>query len=327
MDPSLQIAARSKALFEAIGRREKLTRLIYPRRITRHEKLMTWAIAQGAIQQPEACIYPVLAQNLAKAMADDLSSTGLTVDRITALRQQALGLSLVLPVIYRGIRKHDDAWTEHFIQADAQSLENLAHIKQQGALVLTAHTFFHNLLGAVLGLRGCKVDGVAAPLGLGPDWSIMRPILTAINWGSQSHFGGGQYLYTDNPRLLARGLESAKASKHVVVGLLDHGWPEAKTSYNVLGWQFGLQDSLVARWARSNQPIAFASLSPTVCQDKTKLLPRWQLNIQIIKAAEDQQANETILGHYAQRLTEFAMSEPWAWQGLRWAHAFPRSQS
>lgn len=386
----MQTARRSYDFFVRAKRRLLLTRLLFPKLLRRHEKLLTWAIAQGPLVKVEEAYEPEVVRALGAGemslmrLAGSLNPVitpapdsvspataattagcpnpphGLRTDQITALRAQATTMALATATLYPTIPtipripstapQSTNPWLAHFVQIDPDDQAQLQAISQDGALVLTAHTFFHNLLGAVLGQSGAHVIGVAAPIEPTkpakssqpsqpnqssqppPQWAqlhqLTKPVITAINQGSERLFGGGRYAYTDRPRELASALEEAKQQGHCVIALLDHGQRDATTQVNIAGWRFGLQDSLLARWARSNQPVYLALLWPSLqaggADQSVQLTPRFSLSLKLIKSADDQQSAEQMAKTYAALLSEWIVQHPWAWQGLRWANTFER---
>ncbi|MRD55526.1 hypothetical protein GH816_03090 [Betaproteobacteria bacterium LSUCC0115] len=361
----MQTTRRSYDFFKRAKRRLLLTRLLFPRRLRRHEKLLTWAIAQGPLLRVEQAHDPEVLAAIATlgmvgtgetgetggggALNPVITPHGLRTDQITALRAQATTMALATASLYPTIPNsttpshtiasttapRSNPWFEHFLHIDPDQQAQLKAIAQGGALVLTAHTFFHNLLGAFLGQSGAHVIGVAAPIEPTEppvEWTQLRPltkpIISAINHGSERLFGGGRYVYTDRPRELAHAIEDAKQRGHCVIALLDHGHRSADTQVNIAGWRFGLQDSLLARWARSNHPVYLALLWPSLqasaADQSAQLAPRFSLSLQLIKSADDQQSATQIAKTYASLLSEWIIQHPWAWQGLRWANAFER---
>ena len=319
VDPLLASAQRQIKFFRAIQWRGRLLRLMAYGQGPRHEKLMLWAISKAPDYSPEAPYFSQLHQQISLGYRQ--KESGLSIGQIMSLREQAYALSLVMPVIYHELRPDPAAWIARFIDLDNSSREIIHALSREGALVLTAHTFFHNMLGATLGGLGCRVYGIAAPLGIGEDWPIIGPLTTAVNLGSEGLFNGGKYLYIDDSKALIRGLDSARANHGTIIGLLDHGDQTSKHYANILGWKFGIQSSLIRRWADSADPIYFSLLWPKI-GDQGVLIPRWQLKISMLKSTGPTDA-QTMINAYARELEHWVEAFPWAWQGFRWTQSFP----
>jgi len=326
----LDSAKRQRQLFKTLRQRYWFDRLtdLKPTRfgigdpIRRHEMLMRWAIGQGPGLALEASFLDQVHQQM--RLCKPLLDAGIHFEELIVLRQQSHALSLTLPVLYPEIRTLARRWATHFVEISEEHKNQINSLIRGGGLVLTGHSFFHNALGAVLGILGCRVYGVAAPMGEGSDWPVVSPIIKAINNGSEQLFGGGRYLYTNQPKDLIISISKAMGDCSTVVGLLDHGAPQSRSRVDILGWDFGLQYSLIARWANAENPIYFAMLWPVLQQDGLSISPKLQLHIETLKPAGSRVVPKEVLNRYAGQLTQWAGHAPWAWQGFRWTECFQR---
>lgn len=204
--------------------------------------------------------------------------------------------------------RHCDAdWVRGRVSVDRP--EVLAQIVRRGALVLTYHSFHHNTLGIVLGQSGSAVYGVAATEQDNPMTPIIGRYLRIINGDSEARFGGGRYLYTDQPRELIRGVRDALEGGHSVVTLCDNPTPPGPVPpATVMGRQVSVGTGVLAQAQAAGAPVCFALLYPD-------LRGGYRLALEDAGAIEDLHATVQAYFRFLERQLEIA---PWAWQGWAW---------
>jgi lauroyl/myristoyl acyltransferase len=209
--------------------------------------------------------------------------------------------------------KHmDPEWVQKQVKIDKP--EAMQSLRQQGGLVLTYHSHHHNTLGIVLGQSGVCTWGVAATEKASPMAPFTGRFMRIINGDSEVKFGGGRYLFTDEPRNLLRGLKEAFASKHTVVSLCDNPVPQADVAPIVFrGKKFFVGAGVVEMALAQNVPITLALLCPN-------LLGGYELRLQPLPSGL---STHQVLQAYFDFLSECAVQMPWAWQGWHWYSGLP----
>ena len=198
-------------------------------------------------------------------------------------------------------------WVRERVHADHP--EVLQSLRQQGGLVLTYHSHHHNTLGIVLGQSGIPTWGVAATEKASPMAPYTGHYMRIINGQSEAKFGGGHYLFTDEPRQLLRGLREAFASKHAVVSLCDNPMPDTgQPPVHFMGRTFHVGSGVVEQALSQGVPVTLALLYPD-------LLGGYELRL---KALPPQLSVADILQAYFDYLAEMVAQAPWAWQGWHW---------
>lgn len=190
---------------------------------------------------------------------------------------------------------------------------HLARIVDAGGLVLTFHSHHHNTLGSILGLAGCHITGIAASAAGSPLYSAIGDIIDRINSGSAKHFGGGHYLYTDQPRALVQGARRLLQQGRVIVNLCDFpsGALTAPAAM-LLGREIRPPSGVVEIALNLEVPIHVAALFPDrgrLRLHSCELLPSASLDI--------------TLQHYFDFLSNLVHLYPHAWQGWDWFPSLP----
>jgi len=96
-------------------------------------------------------------------------------------------------------------WVQQYVKIEKPDV--MKSLQDQGGLVLSYHSHHHNTLGIVLGQSGVPTWGVAATEKASPMAPYTGRFMRIINGESEARFGGGKYLFTDEPRNLLRGLK------------------------------------------------------------------------------------------------------------------------
>jgi lauroyl/myristoyl acyltransferase len=135
-----------------------------------------------------------------------------------------------------------------------------------------------------------------------------------INGQSEAKFGGGRYLFTDEPRNLLRGLREAFASGHGVVNICDNPAPAGEyPPVHFLGRRFHVGAGVLEMALAQSVPITMAILYPDL---------RGGFELRLKSVPEGQGVHE-VLQEYFDFLAEIVRQHPWAWQGWQWFHALP----
>jgi lauroyl/myristoyl acyltransferase len=212
--------------------------------------------------------------------------------------------------------KHMDAlWVQSNVKVHNPVV--LKHLQQNGGLVLSYHSHHHNTLGIVLGQSGVPTWGVAATEKASPMAPYTGRFMRIINGDSEAKFGGGKYLFTDEPRNLLRGLKEAFTSKHAVVSICDNPVPQGEDAPIVFrGKQFFVGAGVVEMAIAQNVPITLALLCPD-------LRGSYELRLQALPSGL---SSHQVLQAYFDFLSECVAQIPWAWQGWHWYSGLPPAE-
>ena len=175
--------------------------------------------------------------------------------------------------------------------------------------MLSYHSHHHNTLGIVLGQSGVPTWGVAATEKASPMAPYTGRFMRIINGESEAKFGGGKYLFTDEPRNLLRGLKQAFSSQHAVVSICDNPVPQGDDApLGFRGKQFFVGGGVVEMAIAQNVPITLALLCPD-------LRGGYELRLQALPSGL---SSHQVLQAYFDFLSECVAQMPWAWQGWHW---------
>ena len=139
-----------------------------------------------------------------------------------------------------------------------------------------------------------------------------------INGQSEAKFAGGRYLFTDEPRILLRGLKQAFANNDAVISLCDNPIPSGEhPPVQFMGRCFHVGAGVVEQALAHNVPITLALLCPD-------LQGYYRLHLKKLLA---QKTPHEVLQAYFDFLAEVVQQTPWAWQGWHWYSGLPLSAS
>lgn len=193
------------------------------------------------------------------------------------------------------------------LQPDTRA--TLQELVRTGGLVLTFHSFHHNALGVVLGDAGTRVYGIAATEKNSPEAPYTGRYMRLVNGGSEAHFKGGRYLFTDEMKNLVRGVREAFAGHHSVVTLSDNPVPAADgIPVTLLGKRFSVGGGVVALAQEAGVPVYFALLYP-------RAEGGYRLALEAAGPVTD---TAHTLQAYFDFLDRQLRLAPWAWQGWAW---------
>ena len=198
-------------------------------------------------------------------------------------------------------------WVQQYVKIEKPDV--MKSLLDQGGLVLSYHSHHHNTLGIVLGQSGVPTWGVAATEKASPMAPYTGRFMRIINGESEAKFGGGKYLFTDEPRNLLRGLKQAFSSQHAVVSICDNPVPQGDDAPLVFrGKQFFVGAGVVDMALSQNVPITLALLCPD-------LRGSYELRLQALPSGL---SSHQVLQAYFDFLSECVAQMPWAWQGWHW---------
>ena len=198
-------------------------------------------------------------------------------------------------------------WVQQYVKIEKPDV--MQSLQDQGGLVLSYHSHHHNTLGIVLGQSGVPTWGVAATEKASPMAPYTGRFMRIINGESEAKFGGGKYLFTDEPRNLLRGLKQAFSSQHAVVSICDNPVPQGDDAPLVFrGKQFFVGAGVVDMALSQNVPITLALLCPD-------LRGSYELRLQALPSGL---SSHQVLQAYFDFLSECVAQMPWAWQGWHW---------
>ena len=198
-------------------------------------------------------------------------------------------------------------WVQQYVKIEKPDV--MQSLQDQGGLVLSYHSHHHNTLGIVLGQSGVPTWGVAATEKASPMAPYTGRFMRIINGESEAKFGGGKYLFTDEPRNLLRGLKQAFSNQHAVVSICDNPVPQGDDAPLVFrGKQFFVGAGVVDMALSQNVPITLALLCPD-------LRGSYELRLQALPSGL---SSHQVLQAYFDFLSECVAQMPWAWQGLHW---------
>jgi lauroyl/myristoyl acyltransferase len=204
------------------------------------------------------------------------------------------------------------AWARDEVACSERAV--LARIVAEGGLVLTCHSHHHNRLGAWLGLSGTPVWGIAATEknSLWKPWTARWVRL--INDGSQSRFGGGSYLFTDEMRSLLKASRAALNNKQTVVTLADNPSDHpAAVPTAFAGRTLPVATGMIELALEAGAPIWLALIT-------SDLAGRHRVRL---AAAPAGQGAAAVAQAYIAQLQGWLHEAPYAWQGWVWWDDLP----
>jgi hypothetical protein len=204
-------------------------------------------------------------------------------------------------------KRMNPEWVQQYVKIDKPDV--MQSVQAKGGLVLSYHSHHHNTLGIVLGQSGVPTWGVAATEKASPMAPYTGSFMRIINGESEAKFGGGKYLFTDEPRNLLRGLKQAFSSQHAVVSICDNPVPKGDDApLGFQGKQFFVGAGVVEMALSQNVPITLALLCPD-------LRGSYELRLQALPSGL---SSPQVLQAYFDFLSECVAQMPWAWQGWHW---------
>lgn len=191
----------------------------------------------------------------------------------------------------------------------------LAQLREEGGLVFTYHTHHQNIMCCALGFAGCKVFPIAGAPEVSPIFPYVSQWALQINRESAKHFRGGEYLFVNNLRYVARSIRKVLKDKDVVVCLSDFHQPDSS------GWSLPFLSRRISPPAgvmdvaiRLQVPVYIALCAP----ENGQLVLRLQ-RYGIVKSRDE------LVRAYIAFLEQACRQNPVCWQGWDWFNDLPRS--
>ena len=209
-------------------------------------------------------------------------------------------------------------------QVSISNLRCLETLRTEGGLVLTYHFHHQNTLCCVLGLLGVTVWAVANR----PESSQLYPYIghwaSKLNRLSQYHFCGGQYLYTDDLKSIARQVPQIFQNRSALVCLVDVHQPSPRSPVLQL-YKRSIEPpvGVIESARRAKIPIHLVALMP---DRSTIMRPSSQINYELwIEELTNFKDTASILRVYFDRLEQLLSRSPYLWQGWQWLGGLPRN--
>ena len=251
--------------------------------------------------------------------------------RVVASMQKALGLSMV---------QADTAWHEwlgshglfaltavdyghlslRWIQREVSIADPtlLQQIVQHGGFVLSCHSFHHNTLGCIFGLAGGHSSMLVASARSSPYFAQIGPFIERLNSGSATHFGGGSYLFTDDPSGALAQTDALLAQGKIVISLCDV--PRA------VGLEGGADLASAQLLSKTICPHAGAldlAVKRGVPIYAAVLYPQQGRLVLQLQRLQDIRSTASALQQYFDFLARALRAAPACWQGWDWYDTLP----
>lgn len=205
----------------------------------------------------------------------------------------------------------DAGWVKNHVRVESAAV--FSQLCADGGLFLTFHTQHQNTLACLPGLGGARVSAVASAPADSPLYPVIGCWAERLNESSAAHFNGGDYLFTNDLRGLAKNLRQAFQAGHVVVCLADVNQGEAGgAKVDFLGRVIRPPTGVIEMALRLNVPI-FAGIL---------LFDGQGLVLKIIKIAPKITLTDT-LAVYFSLLEQSITVNPACWQGWEWFSDLP----
>ena len=202
----------------------------------------------------------------------------------------------------------DADWLRRCVKVENPGL--LESLRQSGGLLLTYHTHHQNTMCCALGLSGCKVSAIASAPEDSPMFAYIGRWAQRVNVGSEKHFRGGRYLFTNDKRQLARSIRQCLRGKKVLVSLCDFHQPTAQSPQGyILGRVLSPPTGAIGVALKHGVPIYAAMFAPQ----------SGQLRLQLTRL-DAKGGLPAIISDYLAFLASCVLDNPCCWQGWDWFH-------
>lgn len=256
-----------------------------------------------------------VARNLMQFMA--LSSS----EAVKVSRKWFAGFGLSALAVYQ-LPRWNQTWVEkHYkIQTlpnphginDVFSQKALSVLREHGGLVMMYHLHHNqNVLAALLGVYGVKVNALSAARNPEHDHPLIRPFhIELMHDMSECFFNGGRYLYLNQLRQTLKQANQCLSQGEAVIALADipaSGQRTVKAPFlntwvQIDAWQFEMA-------IKHRTEVFFTILVDDTPCKKPRL---------IIQKSSQTDSVETLAAEYMQFLENVIRQYPGAWQGMEW---------
>lgn len=200
---------------------------------------------------------------------------------------------------------------QHIPIVDTEVLDRL---RAEGGLLLTYHTHHQNTLCCALGLAGCKVYPIAGAPETSPVFPYVSKWALQINRESARHFQGGEYLFINDMRHVARSVKKALAEKNVVVCLSDFHQPNGNgMTFPLFSHQISPPTGVIDLAVRLRAPVYIGLCAPEGNHLQVRLH-----DLGIADNVED------TVSAYIAHLQQACQNNPVCWQGWDWFNDLPQ---
>jgi lauroyl/myristoyl acyltransferase len=205
----------------------------------------------------------------------------------------------------------DARWVKENVSFE--SADVFSQLCAGGGLFLTFHTHHQNTLACLPGLAGASVSAVAAAPAESPLYPVIGHWAEQLNRSSACHFNGGEYLFTNDLRGLAKKLRHAFTAGQVVVCLADVNQGDSDgATVELLGRRIAPPTGVIEMALRLNVPV-FAGI----------LSPRGQgLVLKTVRIETQETLNGTLRAYFS-LLEQSIIADPACWQGWEWFSDLP----
>jgi hypothetical protein len=161
------------------------------------------------------------------------------------------------------------------------------------------------------------ITGLAASATGSPLYPYIGDAIERINGGSARHFGGGDYLYTDEPRTLVRETRRLLTERKVIVSLGDFS-----QGADVQGQPAGrFHGRLICP---PSGAVGIALKTGAALHAAALYLDEGRLRLRL-QALQDRTDTTSVLQQYYDFLAQTVARHPWSWQGWDWYHTLPEA--
>lgn len=200
-----------------------------------------------------------------------------------------------------------DSWLLKQTQnTSQQAIEKLA---MTGGLVLSYHTFHHNLLLSYLGIVTHRpVFVFAAPEKNCAYYPYIGKYTKIINSGTQRLFNGGDYLFTDNLKKSLSLAKKALQKNEIVISLNDNpAFGNGVTTHCFMGKKFSLATGSIRMALEQEKPIYASIFYPDLYGKYIFQLIELKTN-----------SVHSVTSDYLNFLQTHIFKSSYCWQGLFW---------
>ncbi|RYF84114.1 MAG: hypothetical protein EOO29_00790 [Comamonadaceae bacterium] len=208
----------------------------------------------------------------------------------------------------------DARWIERNVIHEGQDGRDALHA--EGGVVLTHHSYHHNLLASCFKGWDLAAYPVAnPPAAFGEDDFLYRFTVDLNQKTEANLIGGGRFLYVDDRRALLKGIRQALVQRQVLYVLCDFDEDAPGNRHHAfLGGQLRIPTGVLkAVVAQSDAPVYFAGFRFDVAAKRYRL--GWQ---RLARDPASPGGCEGLDAAYVAALQAWIQAHPHAWQG--WQH-------
>lgn len=259
--------------------------------------------------------YHIVRTDIVEACAESLTLP----DRIAFWHLWELNFQRSIRDFYRYPQDAFKSMPSQVVVSDPTCLDQL---RRDGGLVLTYHTHHQNTLCCALGMLGSKIWAIANRPESSPLYPFIGHWASKLNRSSESHFRGGQYLYTDDLKSIAVQVPKLFLSSSALVCLVDVHQPSPRSpKLKLFNRLIEPPVGVIESARKAGAPFYLALLIPNEGSSiHPPLHATYELRIEQISNTSD---SESILRFYFQRLEQLLQSHPYLWQGWQWLDGLP----